>query len=241
MTKTYVACLAAMLYASGCGHTPPAAQKSARPVTGEPVADSPHATPPPAPAAGPSPSLAASQPQPALDVVRIPSGTLFRVRLEQSLDTRRNRAGDRFSASLTRSIVIGGAKVVPRGAQCAGHLVEVRPSGRFKGRALLALRLDSFELNGRRYAIRTGEIALRSGGHKKRNLLLIGGGAGAGSAIGAVAGGAAGALIGAGAGGAAGTVGAGITGRKHVRLPAETALAFALRTPVSIESVPKPT
>jgi hypothetical protein len=89
-------------------------------------------------------------------------------------------------------------------------------------------------MNGLHYRIQTAHVGRRSGGHKKRNFALIGGGSGVGTIIGAVAGGPAGALIGAGAGGAAGTVGAAITGKKNIHLPVETVLAFSLRAPVSV-------
>ncbi|HLH00667.1 MAG TPA: hypothetical protein VKX49_30455 [Bryobacteraceae bacterium] len=77
-------------------------------------------------------------------------------------------------------------------------------------------------------------MARASGGHKKRNWSLIGGGSGLGAALGAIAGGPSGALIGAGAGAGAGTAGAVFTGKKNVRLPVETPLAFTLREPVTL-------
>jgi hypothetical protein len=166
--------------------------------------------------------------------ISIPAGTVFDVRLEETLDTQRNRAGDRFSATLRNPIVIDGQTVLARGTRCEGHLVEAKPSGRFKGRAVLSVSLDSFDLNGRSYAIRTTSVGRESGRHRKRNWILIGGGSGLGSALGAIAGGPAGALIGAGAGGAAGTAGAAITGKKNVRLPVETVLTFRLRNSVAL-------
>ena len=55
-----------------------------------------------------------------------------------------------------------------------------------------------------------------------------------GAVLGAIAGGAKGALLGAGAGAAAGTAGAAASGRRHVRLPAETLLVFSLERPVAV-------
>ena len=55
--------------------------------------------------------------------------------MEETLDTKRNRPGDRFFATLVQPILVQGGVVVPRGTYCAGHLVESKPSGRFKGRA----------------------------------------------------------------------------------------------------------
>jgi hypothetical protein len=163
----------------------------------------------------------------------IPSGSSFHVRMEQSLDTARNRSGDQFVATLADPIQVDGRIVVPKGARCNGHLIESKPSGRFKGRAVLSLSLDSFELNGRRYDINTSRVARASRGHKKRNWLWIGGGSGVGAALGAIAG-PTGALIGAGAGAAAGTATAAFTGKKHVRLPVESRVTFSLRSPVAL-------
>jgi hypothetical protein len=68
-----------------------------------------------------------------------------------------------------------------------------------------------------------------SADHKKRNAVAVGGGAGLGAAIGAIAGGGTGAAIGAAAGAGAGTAGAYATGKREVTLPAETALLFTVR------------
>jgi hypothetical protein len=57
-----------------------------------------------------------------------------------------------------------------------GQVTESRPSGRFKGRAVLALRLDSFELNGQTHEIRACRSTRASGAHKKHHFLWIGGG-----------------------------------------------------------------
>ena len=164
----------------------------------------------------------------------IPSGTIVHVRLLDTLDTKRNRAGDRFTATLDEPLVSGDRVIVPKGTAFQGHIVQARRSGRFKGRAAMALSLDSFELNGATYGLDTNRSARASAGHKKRNWLWIGGGSGGGAAIGAIAGGGAGALIGAGAGAAAGTAGAAITGKRDVTIPVETRLAFTLRSPVDL-------
>ncbi len=164
----------------------------------------------------------------------LPAGTHLTVRLAQSIDTRRDHAGTRFLAHTANAITHDGRVVVPRGAVCHGHLVESKPSGRLKGRAVVALKLDSVEVDGRTYAISTSHTTRVSLNHKKRNLGLIGGGAGTGAAIGAVAGGGVGALVGAGAGAAAGTTGALITGKRNLHLPAETRLSFVLREPLRL-------
>jgi hypothetical protein len=171
---------------------------------------------------------------PAQQQLSLPEGTRVRVRLTEAIDTRRNRAGDRFTASLDEPLVVGDRVAVPKGTTFYGHVTESRASGRFKGRALLALKLDSFDLNGQTNEIRSNSSARVSAGHKKHHLLWIGGAGGGGAAVGAIAGGGTGALIGAGAGAAAGTIGSAITGKRQVSLPAETAVTFALQAPVDV-------
>lgn len=173
-------------------------------------------------------------PEAAQNNVVIPRGTDLRVRIDETVDTKRNRAGDEFRASLAEPVMVEGRTVVPKGTPFVGHVTESNASGRLEGRAVLALTLDSFELAGRKYPVETGSIDRVSAAHKKRNLELIGGGAGLGALIGGLAGGGKGALIGAGAGAGAGTAGAAATGKKEVAISAESLLTFPLRAPVRL-------
>jgi hypothetical protein len=170
------------------------------------------------------------------DTILLPAGTRIPIRLGQSLDTKRDRPGTPFIGHVATSVMHNGEVVMPRGAVCHGHLQESKSSGRLTGRAVLRLDLDSCELNGRKYTIDTSTPSFVSKSHKKRNLALIGGGAGTGASIGAIAAGGAGALIGAGAGATAGTVGAVVTGKRNLRLAPETRLVFRLREPVRVRT-----
>ena len=196
------------------------------------------AAPLPADPTTPSEPPATGEPAPAPPVERpvatIPAGTRIRVRLGQSLDTRYSRPGERFVAYLAAPVAAGNRVVLPRGTAFRGHVVEARKSGRLKGRAYLGVTLDSFRLDGATYEISTAADLRSSRSHKRRNLAIIGGGSGVGAAIGAIAGGGVGALVGAGAGAAAGTTGAFVTGKKNVRLPAETPLSFTLHRSVTV-------
>lgn len=166
----------------------------------------------------------------------LPAGTAIRVRMEETLDTHRNRGGDRFTATLSAPIAADNNVAIPAGTTFAGHVVDSRPSGRFKGRAVLALTLDSFELQGQVYHVRATNSVRTSKGHKRHNWAWIGGGTASGAGIGALAGGGIGAAIGAGAGAVAGTAGAVITGKRNVRIPVETTLSFTLKAPVTLGS-----
>jgi hypothetical protein len=228
--------LGLVLLGTGCNRTPSpvaaAAAPEAKPPIGYAEAAGESGAKSPVAYAEPADAPAARRPQRYAD--EIPSGTIVHVRLLDTLDTKRNRAGDRFTATLDEPLLSAGHVVVPKGTQFRGHIVQARQSGRFKGRAAMALSLDSFQLDGVTYPLETTRSARASKGHKKRNWLWIGGGSGGGAAIGAIAGGGAGALIGAGAGAAAGTAGAAITGRRNLTIPVETRLAFTLRSPVDL-------
>jgi hypothetical protein len=166
--------------------------------------------------------------------ISIPSGTPISVRLDRTLDTRITRSGDQFTATLANPIKEDGRVILPKGTRFTGHVTTSAPSGRLKGQAVLGMTLDAFEINGARYPVATTRTSRASAKHKKRNLVLIGGGSGLGAMIGGLAGGGKGALIGAGAGAAAGTTGAAVTGKQNVTIPAETLLTFRLEEAVEL-------
>jgi hypothetical protein len=171
---------------------------------------------------------------PAAPAVTIPEGTLIEARLDQGLSTERNRPGDKFDATLDQPLTSGDRVILQRGARIQGHVTNARPSGHLEGRAVLGITLDTIEYGGRSMPITTNMDTKTSQAHKKRNLEVIGGTAGLGALIGAIAGGGKGAAIGAGAGAGAGTAGAAATGQFNVEVPAETVFTFRLTMPVEL-------
>lgn len=180
------------------------------------------------------PSIIQASPPPAGGPAVISSGTSLHVRVDEALDTRRNRIGDRFEATLTRPVLVNGRTVLPSGTRFHGHVTTAAASGRLKGRAVMGLTLDGFRLHGREYRIATTHVSRVSSAHKNRNAALIGGGAALGAAVGAIAGGGKGAGIGVLAGGGAGTAGAAATGKKEVAIAAETPMVFLVRAAVRL-------
>jgi len=172
-----------------------------------------------------------STPKPHLIV---PVGTVIRVRLAQTVDTKHVHAGDRFSATLDAPILVHNRTAVPKGTTFEGHITEAKASGRLRGRGILGLALDYFRLHGATYSVQTSADVRTTSAHKKRNLAFVGGGSGVGAGLGAIAGGGFGAAIGAGAGAVAGTTSAFITGKRNVKLPVETPLQFSLRSSVDV-------
>jgi len=219
-----------LLMLAACSNHSAPSSSAALKTNPEPVERAQPVPPPEGFVAEPAPSTETPPPAPVV----IPRWSVLRVRIDQAVDTRRNRAGDHFHASLAAPVLVHGKAVLPRGTEFTGHITQSDASGRLKGRAVLAVTLDSFRLNGKEYRVHTGSVERLSAAHKKRNLGFIGGGTGLGAALGAIAGGGKGALIGAAAGAAAGTAGAAATGKLEVGLGAETVLTFPFRTTVEL-------
>jgi hypothetical protein len=216
---------------AGAAQPAPSQPSTAAPAAAPPAPSSPRSAAESAKTETAAPEEPAAEAPPPLIVA---SGTKLRVRLDSGLDTRRNQAGDRFTATLAEPVSVAGKVIFPKGAACNGHVTRSAASGRMQGRAELAITLDAIELHGRPHVIHATTIERASSGHKKRNLGLIGGGAGLGAVLGAIAGGGRGAAIGAAAGAGAGGAGAAVTGKQNAVLPAESLLTFSLRTPVSL-------
>jgi hypothetical protein len=176
---------------------------------------------------------AASLPNRAEPMV-IPESTAIHVTLDQALASNQSRPGDHFEATVSEPVIVDGKTVIPQGASAEGLVVDARPSGRLMGRAHLQLALESVAVGGENYGVRTSSKWRSGGDHKKRNWAWIGGGAGGGALIGALAGGGKGALIGGPIGAGAGTTVALLTGKKDIHLRPETLLTFKLSEPVTI-------
>ena len=167
--------------------------------------------------------------------VTIPANTVITVRTSQALSSKSSQEGETFTATVARPVEVNGAVVIPDGASANGTVVAAHPLGRFKGGAMLEVRLTSVNINGQETPVSTAAIARSQTGKGKRSATMIGGGAGLGAIIGGIAGGGKGAAIGALAGAGAGTAGTAFTGNKDIVLPAESALSFKLLKPVEVK------
>jgi hypothetical protein len=166
--------------------------------------------------------------------VVIPSGTAITVRLQNAVSSATSRPGDEFEASLDQPIMVDGQTVAPEGTHVLGRVVAARHSGRLMHPAYLRIVLSSVNLNGKPVPIQSSSVIVAGASHKRRNLAWIGGGAGGGALIGAIASGGTGALIGSAIGAAGGTGAAYATGKKDVGFGPERRLTFRLTRPATI-------
>ncbi len=183
---------------------------------------------------GAQPAATAPQTPPPPTMVDLPAGTRIRVRLDQDLGSKISRPGDSFTATVADPVVVNGQTVIPRDARAVGAVIDARPLGRFKGGALLEVRLERVHTQWGSYPVASSTIDRVEKGKGKRSAILTGGGGALGAIIGGLAGGGRGVAIGALAGGGAGAAGSAFTGNKEIFLPAETLLTFRLEHSVSI-------
>lgn len=166
--------------------------------------------------------------------VEVPAGTALPVRINQTLTSDLSRSGETFQGQIARPVAVDGNIAIPSGAAVTGRVIQVDNAGHFKGRSAVVIQVTGISYNGRSYTVASNDYTSLSSARGKRSAEVIGGGAGLGALIGAIAGHGKGALIGAAAGAGAGTATQAMTHPPVAKIPAETVVNFRLASPLTV-------
>ncbi len=186
----------------------------------------------------------------------IPQGAHVMLRMENSITTRTAKDGDYVYLRTGTPVSVAGSIILPVGSYVQGVVTNAKRSGRVKGRAELAIRLDTITLpSGSVYKFSPTLASVDSPGNEdqkvvgKENSVEAGSThgqdaariailAGSGGALGAIINEGArgtGAGIGAGAGAAVGLATVLLTRGREVELRQGTALDVVFDRPVALE------
>lgn len=177
----------------------------------------------------------------------VPAGTALMVRLDTTLATFSNRAGDPFRGSITQPVIVNGQTLIPAGATVEGRVTKISEPRRISGKPTIGILPEAVILpNGERYYLDatltdtnihgsdvSSEGQYKGSGHDRRDTIEQGAGTAGGMLIGGLVGGPAGILVG-------GIIGAGSTSThwlvKHrsATLPAGTQLTLELNRPLNM-------
>jgi len=161
----------------------------------------------------------------------VPEGTEIKVRTDTAIKATPANVGRTFAGTVSQPVSgPEGNVVIPRGARAQLQVVQGESSDS------VALDLRSVTLNGQRYMLTaTGGAEDQGLGKNKRTAKWVGGGALAGTIIGALAGGGKGAAIGALIGGAGGAGAQVLTKGKNLNIPAETELNYKVAQSLQLQ------
>ena len=169
--------------------------------------------------------------------VTIPAGTVLRLRVNRGFGSDISHVEDPVSATLARSVVVGGRTVLPAGSGASGYVSEATRPGKVKGRGRVAVRFTRITPaeDAASYRMQTNSWVAVGPASKEKDALTIGIPAAGGAAIGSLIDGGKGAAIGAAIGGGAGTAAVLTTRGKDVRIGRGATLAVRLTAPLTIE------
>jgi hypothetical protein len=209
----------------------PARARQARPAPA--VDPEPRAVEPVPPVAPEPEARPVTRPEP-VETLRLPEGTELKLRLETALSSATSREGDPVTARVESAVDDGGRITLPGGTVLKGRVVEVKRSGRVKGRAMVAVDFDRIVVRGRTSELEASPISAEAPDDHGRDAKIVGGAAAAGAIIGAIKDGGEGFAKGAILGGAAGTGAVLVTRGRDIEIPAGSQWTVRLKDAVRL-------
>jgi peptidoglycan hydrolase-like protein with peptidoglycan-binding domain len=137
--------------------------------------------------------------------ITVPAGTVIALRLDTHLSSDTSRIGDRFTATVFRSIVVDGRVVIPESTKVEGHVTGATSTERGSKAGTISVAFDRMVFSAgspvqidctltslneeARHKIEQDTSYQESAGRVRHAVVFIGAGGGPGATIGAVGGG----------------------------------------------------
>jgi hypothetical protein len=192
---------------------------------------------------------------PAARLLRVETGTTFRVRMNNTISSKTARIGDKFTGTITEPVYSNnGVVVIPTGSSITGRVDSVTAARKGGNPGQIGVSFVSVRLpNGATRAINGSLTDLDSKSAKSdnegtasgdkmnnRKLIFIGGGGAGGAVLGAAVGGGKGALIGGLLGAGAGLLGERLTKGEDAQVKSGTEFGVYLNQAVSMPKWAEP-
>ena len=180
----------------------------------------------------------------------VPAGTSLMVKLETTLATFSNKAGDPFQGRLDQPVVVNGATLIPAGARVEGRVTKVSEPRRLSGKPTIGILPEAVIMpSGERYFLDATLVDTNAGKgtdvnsegqfkgttRDRRDNLEAAGGTAGGMLVGGLVGGPVGVVVG-GAIGAGAATGHWLVKHESATLPAGTELTLELNRPLTLNS-----
>lgn len=256
-TRIAIAALTSLALVGACGQSDRADQSAdstarnltlATPESTAAVGDVPAAQPQPA-AAQPAPRSAPPATRPATPAAPAPptlvtaaAGSRLDIAVSDTLSSRRNQAGDGFTATVVEDVKdAAGRVVIPAGSTVNGTITEVKPAPNPDTPGTLTLAVSSVTVRGTNYpleaAIDSLETVTQGRGVTTGDAAKVAGGAAAGAILGRVLGGnRKGTVIGGVVGAAVGTAVAVGSKDSDIVLPAGAHINLTITKPLTVKA-----
>jgi hypothetical protein len=118
----------------------------------------------------------------------VPTGTVLKVRFDETLSSDSSQAGDRFRATVVESVRVNGRIAIPVGSTIAGRVVDAQPSKRFGGRAQMNLEFTSLTVESGIETPISASFHGQGESQTRQDAVTIGGATAGGAVVGKVLG-----------------------------------------------------